>query len=192
MFRFRLVTNKEKYGKDSTTMGSMKKGQGDVVDALGLILDKLFDEDKKDYQDYQFEDHKFPATGQLLLRAPHTTKIRSGQFVLKAPHNVIIQIETRRFTGRHEEHEAIQINVEEKMQHLDHEDIRKLTENLKALGKAISEFEELLLHDIVMDVGLIDSALHWLRTKFYWIFIIGGAVLVSIVVFFVLAYCCSC
>ncbi|KAF1759022.1 hypothetical protein GCK72_015482 [Caenorhabditis remanei] len=61
---------------------------------------------------------------------------QTGQFIVKAPHNTIIQIETRRFTGRHEKHEAIQINVEEKMSHMNHEDIRKLTENLKAHGKA--------------------------------------------------------
>ncbi|KAF1759027.1 hypothetical protein GCK72_015487 [Caenorhabditis remanei] len=79
---------------------------------------------------------------------------QSGQFIVKAPHNTIIQIETRRFTGRHEKHEAIQIKVEAKI--------------------------------------FIDSALHWLRTKFFWNCIIGGAVLVAIVVFFVLAYCCSC
>ncbi|KAF1755731.1 hypothetical protein GCK72_012184 [Caenorhabditis remanei] len=117
---------------------------------------------------------------------------QSGQFLLKAPHNTIVQFGTRRFTGRHEEHEAIQINVEEKMPHLDHGKIRQFVENLKAQGKVMSEFEELLLHDSAMDAGFIDSALHWFRTKFYWILIIGGAVLAAIAAFFVLAYCCSC
>ncbi|EFO93474.1 hypothetical protein CRE_17773 [Caenorhabditis remanei] len=118
---------------------------------------------------------------------------QSGQFLLKAPHNTIAQFGRRRFTGRHEEHEAIQINVEEKMPHMDHEKIRQFAENLKAQGTALSEFEELLLHDSVMDVGFIDSVLHWLRTKFYWILIIGGAVLlVSIVGTCVLAYFSCC
>ena len=74
MFRLRLVTNKEKYKKDSmhamlaelfdrsvrsvsrlrATMGKMKEGQGDVVDALAMILDRLFKEDTFDYGDYQF------------------------------------------------------------------------------------------------------------------------------------------
>ena len=79
------------------------------------------------------------------------------------------------------------------MPHMDHEKIRQFAENLKAQGTALSEFEELLLHDSVMDVGFIDSVLHWLRTKFYWILIIGGAVLlVSIVGTCVLAYFSCC
>ncbi|KAF1759036.1 hypothetical protein GCK72_015496 [Caenorhabditis remanei] len=68
--------------------------------------------------------------GSITVSSVHNVP-QSGQFIVKAPHNTNIQIETRRFTGRHEEHEAIQINVEEKMQHLDHRKIRQFAENLK-------------------------------------------------------------
>ncbi|EFP03757.1 hypothetical protein CRE_23776 [Caenorhabditis remanei] len=53
---------------------------------------------------------------------------QSGQFLLKAPRNTIVQFGTRRFTGRHEEHETIQLNVEGKMPHFDHGET--LVENL--------------------------------------------------------------
>ncbi|KAF1754576.1 hypothetical protein GCK72_021139 [Caenorhabditis remanei] len=100
--------------------------------------------------DIAFTDHKFPASGQLLIRAPHTTKIRIG--------NITIQ-------GRHDFMELKEVHVSEQIPQLDHAKLEEWMNDDDAIDKAFSDLEKERMHANVEFEWGLDSILHWFKSR---------------------------
>ncbi|EFP01686.1 hypothetical protein CRE_23481 [Caenorhabditis remanei] len=122
---------------------------------VSLRLSKLLNNSK--FQHYSlyvngsnttYTDHRFPATGQLLIRAPHSTKVKIGSRVIQ---------------GRHDHFELREVHTAENIPHLSHEQLELWVKNNEAIGKAFTELEKEELHNSIGFNWSWDAIKHWIQ-----------------------------
>ncbi|EFO87414.1 hypothetical protein CRE_30376 [Caenorhabditis remanei] len=124
-----------------------------------------------------YTDHRFPATGQLLIRAPHSTKVKIGSRVIQ---------------GRHDHFELREVHAAESIPHLTHEQLEIWVKNNEAIGKAFTELEKEELHNSIEFDWSWDSIKHWIQkwlaTVMTVLLILAAGFLVGVVIY---CYCVS-